>query len=277
MTITNYRQFSAGGYEGQISRAHPHISRNFLSAKLFQVSTITFVTGDATTGWLLTVTNTTTGIVHTLLYDPVDSAGAASAVAADAAATNAREWNARVDLFLVARARVVGAVVTLTFKDTDAYTVVTTEAGSGAATDALVSAGGGIQAVMGRFQFFDATAAVVAGESPIIITAVSGILLNIAGMAERNNHTEQGLDPSNVNDSWRLGADVSCVRMGQVRMRTTTAVTPATTPQIITAAGVDLGLINGAAGLDISAFAKFSHSAAAGELVELWYDLQTAR
>lgn len=280
MPITNYTQFSQVGYEGQLSSpVAPHDIRNFLSAKLFQVSTVDIDTGDATPGWVLLVTNTTTGEVHTLTYNPVDTAvpPVASAVDTDAARTLKEQWNARPDLFIVATATLSGTIVTFTFKTTNAYTVASTPAGSGAATDALVSAGGGITAIMGRFQFFDATAAVAESSSPIIITGVAGTLINLAGMALRSNYQEQGINPGDLVDTWRLGADVACVRKGQVRMLTTTAVTPATTPQIITSAGVNLGRINGSAGLDISAFAKFTHSAAANTLVELYYDLQTAR
>lgn len=276
MTILDYNQFTAGGYAGQISRAFSHVNRNFLAPLLFQVQTVTFTTGDATPGWSVLTTNSATGENFTLTFDPVDAAGAPSATTADAAATLHRVWNSNPTALRFARATLSGSVVTLTFNTIEAYTVVTTEAGAGVAVDALVSAGGGIKAYIGRWQFFDSTAAVAAGDSPLIISAsAQTALLNIAGVAIRAPYMEQPTD--DLNDHWRLGADVACMRQGQIRVRTTQAVTPATTPRIITAAGVDLGLTNGTAGLDISAFARFSHSAAANELVEVWYDLQAAR
>lgn len=276
MTITQYDQFSDGGYEGKISRFHDDVSRGFLSPLVFQITTITFVTGDADPAWSTLVTNSATGESVTVPFSPVDSAGDPSAVAADAAATLHRAWNSNGQALTFARATLSGAVVTLTFNNIQVHTVVTTEDGAGAATDLLISSGGAIKAFGGRWQFWDSTVAIPKGEKPSLISALSQTsLLNIAGVAHRPVYSEQPTDE--LNDHWRIGSDVACLRRGQIELRVTEAVTPASDVHIVTGAGVNLGLTAASGGLDISAFAKFTVNAAAGELTEVYYDLATAR
>jgi len=268
MSITSYNQFTEGGYEGQISRNEAHNSRTFLNPNIFQISTVTVTTGDATAGWTTTATRTATGETVTVTYNPAGASTAEAAQALHAA------WNSSTAAILFARASIAAAVVTLTFNDIQAYTVVTVEAGIGVAVDAIASAGGGIKAYVGRWQFFDETAALVAGDRAQIISADSQTLVrNIAGIAERTNQIEQP-DDGDLNDFFPIGNDVPCVQFGVVRVRVTEAVTVADTVNIVTAAGVDLGLTSSTGGIDISAFARFRHDAALGALVEVAYDLR---
>lgn len=274
MTILAYNQFTDGGYEGQISRNEAHNKRTALNPRIVQQSTVTVTTGAVTVGWTTLVTRTATGETVLLTYDPVDSAGVASATTADAAATLHRTWNSTPAALVFGSASLSGSVVTIDFNDIQAYTVVTTPAGAGAATDAVAVVGGGIKAYVGRWQFYDSTAALAAGDRPEIISAETQTLFrNILGIALRDNTIEQP-DDGDVNDFHPIGNDIPVLEFGVVKVRVTEAVVVADDVHIVTSAGVNLGLTASSGGLDISDLARFRHDAALGELVEVAYDLR---
>lgn len=266
MTVA-YHHRQIGFYAGQVTRFGSDLDKTYVNPEVTQQSTVTIVTGAVGT-WTTTITNDNTA--ESVSIDYVGSA-TQSVVADNLAAA----WNASGAAVQLARASVdVGTptVVDFDHEGEDDYTVVTVEAGAGAATDAIAVAAGSLRVRHGRAVFRTATASITADNFNHIVIATGAALEQYSGVAMRpDGHQQTRDDPQ---DYFGPG-DVPVRDRGSIAVETIGATKPGDAVWVTTAAGVDQGKYGATGDLDVSAFSNWRGVNAAAGVAELEFDLKS--
>jgi hypothetical protein len=272
MTVAyTFRQ--TGLYAGQPTRFGSDLDKTYVNPSGSQVSTVTIVTAVVDNGWVTTITNTNTGDVVSVTYD---GDAASEAVVAE----NLRAaWQASGAAVQLAAASIVPAAPTVVVFDhegLDVYTVVTVEAGAGAATDAVASAAGALQIRIGRWAARTATASITEANKLHLVVLTGVAIEQLVGVVLRPDGHEQvrgvGFDFFGAGDvPVRDRGSIACEAIAG-------AHAPGAAVFLSTAADADQGKVGVTGDLDISAFCSwrsvFLAGAAAG-VAEIEYDLKT--
>lgn len=270
MTVEyNFRQ--EGLFAGQPTRFGSDLDKTFVNPSGSQISTVTIVTGAVGT-WTTTITNTNTGD-----FVAVDYVGSATQ---SVVAENLRAaWQADGAAVQLAAASIDPAaptVVQFDHEGFDVYTVVTVEAGAGAATDAVAAAAGALQIRIGRWAARTATASITPDNALHLVDLAGVALEQLVGVVLRPDGHEQtrefGFDffgPGDVpvRDRGSIGVDVIAG-----------AHAPGADVFVTTAAGVDQGKVGVTGDIDVSAFCSWRSVQLTGAptgVGEIEYDLKT--
>ena len=243
LLASDYQSSQGQNPPGTLSNFNPgEFGRTFVVPHQPQEDTIEVTTGDATAGWSLTVTNNTTGDAETFVFQPVDSAGVASAVAADAAITLIATWNALPTLLEFGRATLEStATVRIVYNnDLHTFTVVLTPAGIGADTTvspAVTASSVGIE--VGTFAFRPLDAAITAGADPLSLVTPTGAIIEqfVGGLARNDSTTGQGFDSALTFPTYRRGDNAPVAQRAVMAMRAVVAVTVVSVPAAVVSAG----------------------------------------
>lgn len=273
MAITQYKQEQGPltpGTPGRFDVGRQGLS--FVNPVANQVDNVDVTTGDATTGWSITVTNNDTlaSITHT--WDPVDSAGAASADADDCALTFIRTWNADPNNLVFGRAsQPVATEWDLTYADDASYTSVVSPEGAGAVTETAGSVSSFNQG-FGFWAFRTLNANIVTNEDArTLVNPETGtnVLENVAGITIKALNEENPERGQNQGTGfYKPGRDVPVMRRGYIWVPVTVAVKPGDAVHAIIA-GSNAGRTTNTGAVDMSSIASFTSVAAAGETAEI--------
>lgn len=272
MPITTYKQEQGPltpGTPGRFGVARGALT--FTNPVANQVDNVDVTTGSATVGWSILVTNTETLATITHTWDPVDSAGVASATADDAALTFIATWNADPNNLVFARASQPTATEwDLTYADNDVYTSVVTPAGAGAVTETSAAVSSFNQG-FGFWAFRTLTAGIVTTQDGRTLVNPSGsnVLENLAGITLKALNEENPERGQNQGTGFYLpGRDVPVMRRGSIWVPVTVAVKPGDAVHAIIT-GSNAGRTTNTGALDLSTIASFISVAAAGETAEV--------
>lgn len=223
-----------------------------------QQDTYTVTTGDAGTGWSVTVVNDATGDTATFTFDPVELDGSASATTADAARSFRDAWNSNPRILEFGRASLDSAsVARITYNDDRvSYTLTTTPAGIGAVTVAIDIASAVTQIEVGTFGFRPTNAVINAGADPLsLVTAASAIIEQFIGGIVRS--AIEGQDPRTSTLTYPVytpSQNVPTLQRGRMNVRAAVLVRVTDPPSAVTTAGAGerVGWLTTGAGLTLT-------------------------
>ena len=280
LLASDYQTSQANNPPGTLNNFNPgEFGDTYNVPVVAQEDTLTVTTGAADVGWSVTVTNDANGDAHTFLFDPVDTAGAASASTADAARSLRDAWNADPRALEFGRASLDSAsVVRIKYLDDRvSYTTAITEAGLGAITVAIDIANAVRQIEVGTFAFRNLDAAINGGADPLALVSAAGAILEqfVGGIARRGSLTNPSFDSTLTYPVYGPSTNVPVAQRARMNMRAAVAVRVTDPPAAVVSAGAGerVGWLTTGAGLVLTSGVKITRGAPAGGIAEVEFSL----